>query len=161
MKLNLACGNLRKPDYINVDNNPTCQPDKLHDIIYGIPYSDETVEEILCEHFIEHLDGEQFIRFFNECWRVLKVGGKLEIAAPYHSMKWAIIDPSHKRFISEHSFDFFMNRDYNSVTAGVKGWYLGVSCVLNGGELRVVLEKTLMPSASGHSWTVQKTEEKK
>lgn len=145
MKLNLGAGNLKKEGYVNVDNNKACNPDLLRDIGRGLPYADCVVEEILAEHLIEHLPAEEFIFFFNECHRVLRDGGILHLKAPYYKMKWAYIDPTHIRFITEHSFDFFVNRDYNSVTAGVTGWYEPVDIKLIGGELDVVLKKVLVP----------------
>ena len=158
LKLNLACGMRKKEgtDWVNIDNNEQCRPDRRHDILYGLPYGDETVDEINCEHFIEHLDGVQFIRFFNECHRVLKEGGRLCLKAPYHTEKWAWIDPTHKRPISEHSFDFFINHDYNSQSAGVTGWYLPENLNITGGEIDVTLSKLKKPSEKDYAWVMKK-----
>lgn len=147
IRLNLASGFQPKKDHINIDNNPLCNPDRLHDIKYGLPYADDSVDEISCEHYIEHLDGEEFIRFFNFCHRVLKEGGILHLKAPYYKEKWAWIDPTHKRPISEHSFDFFINHDYNSVNAGVKGWWSPGDMNIKGGEISLSMIKLKRPDS--------------
>ena len=123
MKLNIGCGNVKKEDYVNIDSNEKCNPDRLRDIRRGLPYDDDTADEIYCAHLIEHLQPDDFIFFFNECNRVLKPHGKLTVKAPYFKEKWAYIDPTHVKLITEYSFNFFINRDYNSVAAGVTGWY--------------------------------------
>ncbi len=145
MKLNLGSGQQKKEGFINTDSNPESKPDILRDIMRGLPFANEVAEEIHAEHLIEHLDTADFIFLFNECWRVLRDGGELHLKAPYYKMKWAYIDPSHKRFITEWSFDFFINHDYNSMTAGVTGWYEPVKLQVTGGEIYVVLRKTLTP----------------
>lgn len=151
--LNLACGQRKYADpsgdseVVNIDINPDVSPDRIHDIKYGIPYCDDMVDEIICEHFIEHLDGIELIRFFNECWRVLKVDGKLIVRAPHKYHHNAFIDPTHKSFLFKRSFNFFIIQDYNSENAGVKGWYVPLSIEeKEDGELEGVFLKTLEPN---------------
>ena len=157
LKINLACGMRKKEgvEWVNIDSNSECKPDVVRNLMRGLPYSNETIDEINCEHFIEHLNGEDFIFFFNECHRVLKEGGRLCLKAPYHSEKWAWIDPTHKRPISEHSFDFFINCDYNSQNAGVTGWYLPESLNITGGEIDVVISKLKKPSERNYAWVMK------
>jgi len=146
LKLNIGCGPpkvQKKKGYVNMDINPLCKPDVVRDVSRGLPYSDGVVDEIICEHVIEHLDDDDFVFFFNECHRVLKLGNVLEVAAPYYMGKWAYIDPTHKRLITEFSFDFFLTKDYNSVGAGVTGWFkpLEINITPDKGEIRLRLEK--------------------
>jgi len=46
----------------------------------GMPYSDDLFDLIVANHVIEHLTDP--IRFFGECLRVLKPGGRLYLSAP-------------------------------------------------------------------------------
>ena len=57
LRLNLGCGEDHKPGYINVDKYGN--PDVLHDLEeFPWPWDDESVEEILMKHILEHL-GER------------------------------------------------------------------------------------------------------
>lgn len=60
------------------------------------PWKDNTVDEVYCCHFIEHLDGPQRITFFNELYRVMKKGTQARIIAPCWSHERAYGDPTHK-----------------------------------------------------------------
>jgi SAM-dependent methyltransferase len=62
---------------------------------------------VVCNHFLEHLDGVEQMRFMDELWRILKVGGKARIVAPYgwHSRAWQ--DPTHKRPIVRETFLYY------------------------------------------------------
>src|ERR1700685_369744 len=52
------------------------------DIRQPLPYADNTVDEIMAEHVIEHVSGPDALRFLDECRRILKSGGKLWISIP-------------------------------------------------------------------------------
>lgn len=81
MKLNLGCGPNKLDGYVGCDiiDHPgvdyVCSVDSL-------PFDDELVDEVLCEHIIEHLTFEQANRALVEWFRVLKVGGDLVIECP-------------------------------------------------------------------------------
>lgn len=80
--LNLGCGNRHHPDFINMDivsNHPSVI---AHNILKGIPYSDNTLSLVYHSHVLEHFDkikGEWFIR---ECFRVIEPNGLIRIAVP-------------------------------------------------------------------------------
>lgn len=156
MKLNLGSGQNKKEGFINIDSNPSTKPDVIRDVCRGLPYTDGVADEICAEHLIEHLNAQDFIFFFNECWRVLKSKGILHIKAPYYKEKWAVIDPTHVRLITEYSFDFFFNRDYNSMTAGVTGWYEPEKLQIIGGELQLTVKKVETPT---QYWDVKEMKE--
>jgi len=46
------------------------------------PFEDDSLDEILAIHFLEHLPQGRQKFFFNECKRKLKKGGKLEVHVP-------------------------------------------------------------------------------
>jgi len=47
-----------------------------------IPFKNETVKNIYCCNFIEHLENKHVEFFFNECLRVLKKNGVLRLITP-------------------------------------------------------------------------------
>ena len=83
--------------------------DIVHDLTkFPYPLKDESVDAIHTSHFIEHLDGTERMKFFNECYRVLKPGGKMRHTHPYYKSVRAVQDPTHKwPPISENSYFYW------------------------------------------------------
>ena len=103
-KIDIACGQAKQPGFIGIDI--AGDADILHDLnIYPWPFEDESIDEIYCSHFIEHVDD--IIKFMNECYRILKPEAKMMVIAPYYSSVRAMQDPTHKRPISEMTFLYY------------------------------------------------------
>jgi len=79
-RLNLGSGATFKPGWINVDRNPYTTATVVHDLNDGIPYGENSVDEILCRGVIQYLSKP--VEFLNECWRVLVNGGRFEFEVP-------------------------------------------------------------------------------
>ncbi len=79
-KINLGCGHKKLDGYINVDFNPSCHPDVLHNLQKGLPFDSNTADEIVAYDFLEHC--EDFVSTMNEIIRVLKIGGVLKARFP-------------------------------------------------------------------------------
>ena len=60
-----------------------------------LPYRSEEIDEIYASHLLEHLDHPE--GFLGECFRVLKIGGRLHIWVPNRLSRNATLDPDHKR----------------------------------------------------------------
>lgn len=76
-----------------------CEPaDVVTDLRNPFPWSDGEVDEIYAHDVLEHLPQ---IHGLNECWRVLKPGGLLDIAVPALTLAdgrvnpGAFCDPTH------------------------------------------------------------------
>lgn len=111
MKLHLACGNVYKDGWVNVDASGNVKADYYTDLLkFPWKWEDSSVDEIYTSHFIEHI-GDEFRDFMAECWRVLKPGGTMTHVAPYYTSIRAVQDPTHKRFISEVLWSY-LNRDW-------------------------------------------------
>jgi len=79
--VNLGCGVLHRPGWINVDKE--LRPGVYYaDLANGIPLRDEAAKHINCEHFLEHLEYSTAKKFLRECFRVLEHGGTLRIILP-------------------------------------------------------------------------------
>lgn len=50
--------------------------------MWELPFDAETVDEIWCSHALEHVPMNKIIKTLLEFFRVLKVGGKLEVMVP-------------------------------------------------------------------------------
>ena len=79
----MACGQNKQPEHIGVDIAGDC--DIKHDLFNEFPYpfEDNYADEIFSSHFIEHIPMEyvngkdKLFAFVDECYRILKPGGKL------------------------------------------------------------------------------------
>ncbi len=85
LRLNIGCGTVYLPHWINIDNNSDqniSQLDLNWDLRNPLPFPDHSVDMIFNEHFLEHLSVEEGIRALQDFRRVLKVGGIMRIAMP-------------------------------------------------------------------------------
>lgn len=79
-RINIGCGDRKHPGFINVD---VCgDPDVRFDLEqFPWPFSDGVADEILAEHFLEHV--HDYERTIFEIHRVLKPGGILHFKVPH------------------------------------------------------------------------------
>ena len=82
MKINLGSGLKKKEGYINIDGDSRTNPDIIRNIEKGLPFSDNTIDEIFTEHFLEHVSPDEIHFVMFECWRVLKSGSLMKIIVP-------------------------------------------------------------------------------
>lgn len=81
MKLNLGCGIVYRPGYINVDKFDKRVADEFGDAI-SLPYKSSIADLIEAIHLLEHFDHIHSIYALSEWLRVLRPGGKLIIETP-------------------------------------------------------------------------------
>ena len=106
LKLDLACGGNKQPGFHGVDIAKLPNVDQVVNLEkFPWPWADESVEEVFCSHYIEHTPD--LIAFMDELYRILVVGGKVTVYAPYYSSMRAWQDPTHKRAISEATFLYY------------------------------------------------------
>lgn len=108
-KLDLGCGERKEDGFYGIDKAKTEVTDFVYDLTqFPWPIEDSVVDEIVCNHFFEHLTGSQRISFMEECYRIMKPGTKLVIVTPYWSSMRAIQDPTHQwPPVCEASFLYF------------------------------------------------------
>ena len=82
MKLHLGCGTKKLPGWINIDSVSSCQPDLVHDLSERLPYPDQSVDEVLAQGVLEHLDKYMRYVIFGDWARVMKVGATLSLQVP-------------------------------------------------------------------------------
>lgn len=111
VKLNLGCGANRLPGYVNVD----CFGDV--DVNWNLeqfpwPWADNSVDEILMKHVLEHL-GERTETFFSivkELYRVCKPDAKINIIVPHPRHDDFLHDPTHVRVITHGTMRLFCKK---------------------------------------------------
>jgi SAM-dependent methyltransferase len=95
VRWNLGAGERPIPGFINQDLYPGEGIDKVFDLNEDWPIEDNSVDDYICLHTLEHLDDP--IHFFREVQRTLKVGGTITVETPYGNSDAAMADPTHKR----------------------------------------------------------------
>ena len=81
-RLNIGCGTVCHPDWINLDIQPLVPHVRQWDVTLGLPCGDEEVDVCYSSHVVEHLcpaDAEGLLR---HCHRVLKDQGIVRIVVP-------------------------------------------------------------------------------
>lgn len=123
--LNLGCGNRIIEGAINHDLNPhrpevdVCFDLNLHDWFWYIAddlddsdllQKPDCFDRIEMISVIEHLDNP--LHAVDECWALLKVGGILVLKYPHKDSFTAYDDLTHRKFLTEYSFDYVDPRTY-------------------------------------------------
>lgn len=105
MKLNIGCGRKKIEDYINCDISRSVNPDIILDLEKPLPFIDNSVDEIVLSHVLEHVNN--FISLMHQLWRISTKNAKIKICVPFYSSLYAFIDPTHVRFFTPFSFNYF------------------------------------------------------
>lgn len=126
-KLNLACGNEKKDGYLNVDIYKSSACDFVFDLRKDWPWKDNSIEDVYCSHFIEHLEADERIHFFNELYRVLKKDAKALIIVPHWASVRAYGDLSHKWPPVSEMFFYYLSKEWRTQNAP----YLKLICNFN------------------------------
>lgn len=115
-KLNLGCGFRLQKGYINIDNRPEVKPDLVCDITEGLPYDDDSVDEVRAWDFLEHILLGKTVGVIEEIWRVLKPGGIFESFTPDAEVGQAAFqDPDHKSFWVQNSWLYYSHPQYRTL----------------------------------------------
>ena len=110
MKLNLGCGNKIKDGYVNIDKFDVYNIDIKHDLEkFPYPFENNSVEEILLSHVLEHIGQEPdiFIKILKEFYRICKNEAIIHINVPHPRHDDFISDPTHVRPITVLGLSLF------------------------------------------------------
>lgn len=95
MRLNIGCGKDIREGWLDCDFVAEPEVDRVFDASKQFPFQDESIDEILMSHVLEHIFN--WLDTLLECHRVLRKGGRIEIRVPY-GVGWHNADPHHVRF---------------------------------------------------------------
>jgi SAM-dependent methyltransferase len=85
LRLNLGCGDKLLPGYVNVDVAEVRagkRPDVLCDLHRLTPFADDSADEILAVHVVEHFWRWEVVAVLREWTRVLRPGGAMILECP-------------------------------------------------------------------------------
>jgi hypothetical protein len=146
MKLNIGCCDAAMPGFVNVDIVAGPGVDQVADLSAPWPWVDNSVEYVRAWDIIEHLPDK--IMTMNEIHRVLKPGGRAEIAVPTTDGTGAFQDPTHVSFWNRRSFLYYeagnLYRERFAKSYGIRARFRTVSertdRTVDGPRLTIVLE---------------------
>ena len=82
-KLDLACGDNKREGFFGIDKHKTASTDAEFDLLsFPWPIESDSVEEVHCSNFFEHIPAMQRKPFMEELHRVLKKGKGAQIIVP-------------------------------------------------------------------------------
>lgn len=110
--LNLACGKVILPDWVNVDRRPHPGMDVLLDLERPWSFKDDTFDRVWASHVLEHV--LDLVHTMEELHRVLKPGGVLFARVPYGFRGW-LATPAHIRPFFLNSMATFCHQDAMSL----------------------------------------------
>jgi hypothetical protein len=117
-KLDIGCGSKKREGFHGVDQYKMDGVDTVLKIgIAKWPFADDSIEEVVSSHFVEHLNAQERVHFYNELFRVMKKGAKATIVVPHWASNRAYGDPTHQwPPVAEMSF-YYLSKDWRSTQA--------------------------------------------
>jgi cyclopropane fatty-acyl-phospholipid synthase-like methyltransferase len=117
-KLDIGCGKNKKEGFTGLDQFAMEGVDHVIDVrVAPWPIASDSVEEVHCSHFVEHLTGEERVTFYNELYRVMKKDAKAAVITPHWNSNRAYGDFTHQwPPVSEMSF-YYLSKDWRETQA--------------------------------------------
>lgn len=104
--LEIGCGEQKLANAFGIDLQAHEGVDLVTDLNQGIPLEDERFDAITSNQVLEHIDNLNYL--MEESFRVLRPGGIFVATVPYFRSSWAVIDPTHVRFFSLVTMDYYV-----------------------------------------------------
>ena len=118
LKLNIGCGEKKLKGYVNLDSSAEVNPDVVWDLEKKpLPFQESIFSEVVAEHVLEHISN--FVSLMHELWRICENKAVIKIRTPFYSSWGQFNDPTHVRFFSPFTFNYFQGNGY-SHEVGVK-----------------------------------------
>lgn len=98
---------------IAIDKHFDAQAEIIRDFAKrGIPFTDNTFDEVRCYDVIEHIEKYKDLIFtFNEIWRVLKFGGIFHFTTP-NGVEASFSHMTHHRAFTQGSFEYLRDKGH-------------------------------------------------
>lgn len=110
MKLNLGSGKRPIKGWINVDLNPKQNPDMMFSVSkYPYPIKNDSVNEIMASHLLEHFTNIQHVEFLNEIYRICKNKAKVTTRVPFYNSATFRTVTDHRLPFNFHTYNKLAN----------------------------------------------------
>jgi|SRR5881396_1845437 len=105
-RLNVGSGMDIRPGYVNVDRVPLAGVDVVMDASQRpFPFQDNVFDAVYMSHVLEHIPDT--LGTMEEIHRIARPGASVIVVVPHYKHANAFADPTHVRFFTEQSFDYF------------------------------------------------------
>jgi len=106
LRVDLGAGQNKREGFLGLDRAPVT--DIQHDLLdTPWPFADESVDELMASHVLEHFWGEEQVKILEEAYRVLKWDAGIMIIVPWWNSARMWQDPTHKApFPAEKAYYF-------------------------------------------------------
>ena len=143
--INLGCGNRPLPNFLNVDFYNKNHADIVFDIKQDWPIDEGSADLIFSDNVFEHFSD--IISLVKKCHSCLRSGGHLVVKVPYFKSKHAFVDPTHVKFFTIQSMDYFVEGKYfNSEYKFIDECFSSIDIFLDPGS-NSFLRKVIAPYA--------------
>lgn len=103
--VDLGCGAKKLKGAFGIDRRMEPGVDLICDFERALPLKTNSVDVVYMSHIIEHV--KNLLSFMEEVYRVCRPGAEIRVVAPYYTSRGAFRDPTHVRFITEDTFQYF------------------------------------------------------
>lgn len=117
LRLDLGCGPNKREGFLGVDSRPFKGVDQVVDLRKPWPWKGNSVDEVHCSHFVEHLTADERIHFTNELYRVLKPGVPAQIVVPHWNSHRAYGDLTHQWPPVSEMWFYYLNKEWRAANA--------------------------------------------
>lgn len=88
-RVNIGCGPLQLPGWCNTDVRPFSGVELVMDATEPWPVPAASLSYVYGEHFLEHLEIQRALKFFQHAGASLRVNGRLRLSTP--NLEWVIL----------------------------------------------------------------------
>lgn len=116
-KLDIGCGKNKREGFTGIDQYAMDGVDHVFDVRQPWPIESDSVEEVHCSHFLEHLTGVERVQFFNELYRVMKKDAKASIITPHWASNRAYGDFTHAWPPVSEMLYYYVSKEWRATQA--------------------------------------------
>ncbi len=129
LKLDIGCGKNKRPGFAGVDAIDFPGVDHVLDVRKTPwPFVADSVQEVYCSHFVEHLTGAERVGFFNELYRVMAWEATARVIVPSWTNDCAYGDPTHQWPPVSGWMVFYLEKSWRDRNAP----HVGYTCDFDG-----------------------------
>ena len=103
--VDIGCGGKKLNGAFGLDRRKVPGVDIICDFEHAVPLRTNSVDVVNMSHIMEHI--RDIIAFMEEVYRVCRPGAEVRVIVPYYTSRGAFRDPTHVRFITEDTFQYF------------------------------------------------------
>lgn len=118
VSLDIGCGANKHSGTLGVDRRRLPGVAVVCDFEQGLPFRDGSVTAVYLHHIVEHM--RDLVAFMEDLYRICEPGAKVYVRTPYYASREAFVDPTHVRYITEATFEYFDDPNYYGLKTNFK-----------------------------------------